>query len=216
VSAVASEADPAAERLVVERLRHARPDDGLIGEEGANQSGARTWYIDPVDGTYNFLSGLPFWCSAVALTDDEGPVLGAVYQPITDELWLGGRHHRTTLNGRAVPRLADQALDQVSIATYLHPGAVPDDAARIPLLRVMSGAATVRVLGSGSIELAAVAAGRLGGWVQRNSLDWDWYPGVALVTAAGGDARIVEVQGHRWHVAGSHQVVAEIIALLQG
>jgi myo-inositol-1(or 4)-monophosphatase len=216
VSDVVSEADRAAEKLVVDRLTRARPDDGLIGEEGASKDGARTWYIDPVDGTYNFLSGLPYWCSAIALVDAEGPVLGAVYHPAVGELWLGGRKHPTTCNGRPVTKLVDRALNQVSVATYLHPDAIPDDAARVPLLRVMAQAATIRVLGSGSIELAAVAAGRLGGWVQRNSLDWDWYPGVAMVTAAGGTAQVVEVDGHNWHVAGNHQVVAEIIALLQG
>jgi myo-inositol-1(or 4)-monophosphatase len=216
VSDVVSEADRAAERLVAERLAHARPDDGVIGEEGASRPGARTWYIDPVDGTYNFLSGLPYWCSALALVDADGPVLGAVYHPATDELWLGGRAHPTTCNGRAVDHLIDRPLDQISIATYLHPGAIPDDATRAPILRVMAGAATVRVLGSGSIELCSVAGGRLGAWVQRNSYDWDWFPGVAIVRAAGGTAKTVELHGSRWHVAGSHQAVTEIIALLAG
>jgi fructose-1,6-bisphosphatase/inositol monophosphatase family enzyme len=217
VSDVVSEADRAAERVVVERLTHARPNDGLIGEEGTSKPGGeRTWYIDPVDGTYNFLSGLPYWCSALALVDGSGPVLGAVYHPAVDELWLGGRSHPTTCNGRNVSQLSDKPLDQISIATYLHPDAIPDDAARIPLLRVMTGAATVRVLGSGSIELCSVAGGRLGAWVQRNSYDWDWFPGVAMVTAAGGVAKAEEINGHRWHVAGSHQAVEEILTLLRG
>src|SRR6266581_3657713 len=77
VSDVVSAADHAAEDLIVARLRQQRPDDGLVGEEGAAQPGERTWFIDPVDGTYNFLSGLPYWCSAVALADSDGPILGA-------------------------------------------------------------------------------------------------------------------------------------------
>jgi myo-inositol-1(or 4)-monophosphatase len=215
ISDVVSSADRAAEALIVERLRTLRPDDGLIGEEGAAAPGARTWHIDPVDGTYNFLSGLPFWCSAVALSDAAGPVLGAVYQPVTDELWLGGRDHRTSCNDVPVPALTDRPLAEVSVASYLHPTTLPDERARRPLLRAIGGAATVRMLGSGSIELASVAGGRLGAWVQINSADWDWLPGVALVRAAGGYTEVFEQDGHRWHVAGNAEAVADVVALVR-
>ena len=215
VSDVVSAADHAAEALIASRLRTARPGDGLVGEEGAAAPGRRTWFVDPVDGTYNFLSGLPFWCCALALTDPAGLVLGAVYQPVTNELWLGGRDHVTTWNETPVPALVDQALSQVSLATYLHPAALADDSVRIPLLRVIEGAATVRMLGSGSIELASIASGRLGAWAQVNALDWDWLPGVALVRAAGGATEVFEAHGHPWHIAGSRQAVAEIVELLR-
>jgi len=212
VSDVVSAADHAAEELIGSRLADERPSDGVIGEEGTSTSGDRTWYVDPVDGTYNFLSGLPLWCSALALVQAGEPVLGAVYQPVTDELWIGGRAWRTTLNGEPVPRLEDRPLSEISLATYLHPTTLPDDSVRQPLVQVVQNAATVRMLGSGSIELASVASGRLGAYVQYDCLPWDWYPGAALVTAAGGVTQIVEVRGHRWHVAGSRQGVAEVAA----
>ncbi|MDQ2836363.1 MAG: inositol monophosphatase [Actinomycetota bacterium] len=217
VSDVVSAADHAAEELIVHRLRQARPADGVIGEEGANAPGERVWFIDPVDGTYNFLSGLPYWCSALALADraaPDQPILGAVYHPFADELWLGGRDHPTSCNGIAVSPLADQGLAQLSLASYLHPATMPDDDAREPFLAVMRGAATVRMLGSGSIELASVAAGRLGCWAQHDCLDWDWLPGAALVTAAGGVTEVLWHRGHRWHLAGNRQAVAEIKQLL--
>jgi myo-inositol-1(or 4)-monophosphatase len=214
VSDVVSAADHAAEELIASRLRAERPDDGIVGEEGTARSGDRTWFVDPVDGTYNFLSGLPEWCAALALTDTDGALLGAVYQPTADELWLGGREHPTTLNGVGIAPLENQALSQVSIASYLHPTTLPDDSVRIPLLRAVQGAATVRMLGSGSIELAAVASGRLGAWLQTNSLPWDWFPGTALVRAAGGAAEVIEAHGHQWNIAGSPQVVAEIAELV--
>jgi fructose-1,6-bisphosphatase/inositol monophosphatase family enzyme len=214
ISDVVSAADHAAEELVVQRLRAERPDDGIVGEEGTSDAGAdgRTWYVDPVDGTYNFLSGLPVWCSALAL----GETLGAVYQPTADELWTGGPHHPTAVNGTPVDRLVDRPLAEVSVVTYLHPTTLPDDSLRVPLLRVMQPAATVRMLGSGSVELAAVAGGRLGASIQSDSLPWDWLPGAALVRGAGGAAEVVEVAGHRWHVAGNRQTVAEIIERLRG
>lgn len=213
ISDVVSAADHAAERLVVQQLRAERPDDGIVGEEGTAQAGAgRTWYVDPVDGTYNFLSGLPLWCTAIALDE----ALGAVSQPATDELWLGGPEHPTTRNGVPVSRLVDRPLADVSITTYVHPTALPDEHRRAPLLRVLQRAATVRMLGCGSVEMAAVAAGRLGVSVQIDTLPWDWLPGAALVRGAGGVAEVVEAHGHRWHLAGSRQTVDEVRALLFG
>jgi myo-inositol-1(or 4)-monophosphatase len=214
VSDVVSAADHAAEELIAARLADERPDDGMVGEEGTARSGGRTWYVDPVDGTYNFLSGLPEWCAALALADSAGPLLGAVYQSTVDELWLGGRDHAATRNGVKLEPLTNQPLAQVSLASYLHPTTLPDDSVRLPLLRAMQGAATVRMLGSGSIELAAVASGRLGAWLQTESLPWDWLPGVCLVRAAGGAAEVIEAHGRRWHIAGSRQVVDEIAALV--
>ena len=214
ISDVVSAADHAAERLVVERLRAERPDDGIVGEEGAAHAGTsgRTWYVDPVDGTYNFLSGLPIWCAALALDDQ----LGAVHQPSTDELWVGGPAYPTERNGAPLPPLADRPLAEVSIATYLHPTTLPDPSLRDPLMRVMQGAATVRMLGSGSVELAAVAAGRLGAAIQANSLPWDYLPGAALVRGAGGASEVVEHRGQRWHVTGNRRTVDEILGLLTG
>lgn len=215
VSDVVSDADHAAEELIVDRLRDARPGDGIVGEEGTSLSGVRTWFVDPVDGTYNFVSGLPFWCTAVALADEEGPLLGAVYHVESDELWLGARDVPTTCNGVPVHVPDGRGLAEVSLASYLHPATLPDDGLRLPLLRVLHAAATVRMLGCGSLELAALAGGRLGGWVQNDTADWDWLPGVALVHAAGGATHVTEVAGHRWHIAGSRQIVDEITALLE-
>lgn len=223
VSDVVSAADHQAEELIVRRLRELRPDDGLVGEEGAERTGTsgRTWFVDPVDGTYNFLSGIPMWCAAVGLAERDSadepwqPLLGAVYHPDADELWSGGVGHPTRLNGRAVEPLTEAALDQICLVSYLHPAALDDAAVREPLLSALGGAATVRMLGSGSIELAAVAGGRLGVWVQRNSLDWDWLPGAALVRAAGGTTRLLEHRGLTWHIAGNSRAVTEVAALLQ-
>ncbi|SHH20411.1 fructose-1,6-bisphosphatase [Jatrophihabitans endophyticus] len=214
ISDVVSAADHAAEAFVVERLRRERPDDAIVGEEGTADAGAaaRTWYVDPVDGTYNFVSGLPAWCAAVARDD----AVGAVHQPATGETWVGGAGRPTTRNGERVAPLGDRALADISLTTYLHPTTLPDPVLREPWLRVVQGAATVRMLGSGSIELAAVAAGRLGVSVQVDSLPWDWLPGAVLVRAAGGVAEVIEAHGHRWHVAGPGRAVDEVTALLTG
>lgn len=216
VSDVVSDADKAAEEMIVRRLAVARPADGVIGEEGAAAPGRRTWIIDPVDGTFNFVSGLPAWCSALALVDGEHLLLGAIYQATTDELWLGGRNLPSTLNGVPLPPLADRPLNEVAISTYLHPTRVGDVPLRDGLLRSIAGAASVRIIGSGSVELAAVAAGRLGVWLHADTPSWDWLPGAALVTAAGGVIDVFHHGGHRWHVAGPPTGVAQARAAVLG
>lgn len=215
VSDVVSAADHAAEALIVSRLTELRPDDGLVGEEGAARPGERTWYIDPVDGTYNFLSGLPYWCSAVGLADADGPVLGSVYFPARDELWIGGRDLPTTLNGTPVRLLADTALEQISVATYFHPRHLRDEPRVASWRSAVARAATVRMLGSASVDLAGVATGRVGVFLQANLHPWDWVPGAALVLGAGGTATTLEYQGNRWQIAGNDQAVAETVAALQ-
>lgn len=214
VSDVVSAADHAAEELVVGRLAQERPDDGLVGEEGHTKPGDRTWYVDPVDGTYNFLSGIPYWCSAVGLVDTAGPVAGAVYYPAQDELWVGGRDRPTTLNGVPVATLTDQPLREVSVATYFHPRNSSDARRAASWQAATAAAATVRMLGSASVDLAGVAGGRLGVFLQGNLHPWDWYPGAALVLGAGGAAVEVEAAGVTWQVAGNGRAVEDTRAAL--
>ena len=214
ISDVVSAADHAAEELVAGRLRTERPDDGLVGEEGARSPGDRTWYIDPVDGTYNFLSGIPYWCSAVGLVDAQGPLLGAVYYPARDELWVGGRDRATTLNGRPLAPLADRPLAEVSVATYSNASHLRDRRKAASWQAATAGAATTRMFGSASIDLAGVATGRIGVFLQANLHPWDWHPGAALVLGAGGVADELVLGDQRWLVAGNARAVADTKAAL--
>lgn len=216
ISDVVTAADHAAEELVASTLARLRPDDGIVGEEGAEAPSlsGRTWVIDPVDGTYNFLAGLGTWCSALALRDGDGLVLGSVHQDTLDEAWVGGRNLPTRLNGREVGLLEDLPLGEVAMATYLHPGVLHEDDLRLPWLAAISGAATVRMFGSASCDLAAVAGGRIGVWAQQSVPEWDWLPGAALVSAVGGRAEQIEVRGRVWSVAGRPSAVAGVIDAL--
>jgi myo-inositol-1(or 4)-monophosphatase len=215
VSDVVTAADHAAERLVVDHLDAWRPDDGVLGEEGNERPSAsgRTWVIDPVDGTYNFVSGLTWWCSAIALVEDDDVVLGAVYHPHEDVVYVGGPGLRTTRNGEPV-EVVDRTLAESCLATYLHPPFFEDPTVAA-FTRVVRGAATLRMLGSGSLDLAAVAQGHLGVFVQHSVATWDWLPGSALVRGAGGATRQLPVDGRTWSVAGAPTVVAEVCAALQ-
>jgi myo-inositol-1(or 4)-monophosphatase len=217
VSDVVSAADHDAEQLITSRLVEERPDDGQVGEEGARREGrGRTWYVDPVDGTYNFLSGIPYWCSAVGLVDEQGPLLGAVYYPAQDELWVGGRETPTTINGVPLDQLADEPLSRVSVATYFHPRHMADRERLEAWQSATRAAATVRMLGSASVDLAGVASGRLGVFLQSNLHPWDWFPGAALVIGAGGVAEELQAGSYRWQIAGNRRAVQDTRAALAG
>jgi myo-inositol-1(or 4)-monophosphatase len=216
ISDLVTNADHAAEAQIAARLAEERPDDGLIGEEGSVRPGRRTWVIDPVDGTYNFVSGLPAWCSALALTDGDALLLGAIYQASSDELWIGGPGLGVTLNGVELPPLVDQPLRAVSLATYLHPPRLNRPELREPLLRAVSASAVLRMVGSGSVELSSVASGRLGAFLHANTPAWDWLPGAALVQGVGGVTEIFDDGQMRWHLAGNRQSVADLRSALAG
>jgi fructose-1,6-bisphosphatase/inositol monophosphatase family enzyme len=226
VSDVVTAADHAAEAYVLEQLQRCRPDDGILGEEGASVDGTsgRTWVIDPVDGTYNFLHGSTYWCSAIALKDSSGVVLGGIFQPEEDKLWLGGTARPATLNGErltfggaGVPGAgrSDTPLSELGAATYIHPTWLADPLCAMPWHAAATSAAALRMFGSGSCDLSRVADGELGCWFQHSCPEWDWLPGKAIVLAAGGAADVVRVNGLDWFVAGGTTAVRQLRAALE-
>lgn len=242
ISDVVTAADHAAEAYVLEQLQRCRPGDGILGEEGASVTGTsgRTWVIDPVDGTYNFLHGSTYWCSAIALKDSADVLLGAIFQPEEDKLWLGGTSRAATLNGEALDSFGggaafengaarnsagsenggarnSAALAEVGAATYIHPTWLMDPLCAMPWHAAATSAAALRMLGSGSCDLGRVADGQLGCWFQHSCPEWDWLPGKAIVRAAGGATDSVQVNGLEWFMAGGTTAVRELrAALLSG
>lgn len=222
ISDIVTAADTTAEADIAAALARLRPADGVLGEEGASgqSRSGRTWIIDPIDGTYNYASGLANWCSAIAVRGDDGSLIGAIRQETVAETWLGtvaaDGSGSAWLNGRPLPRLPDLPLTQVSLATYLHPARIADPDVLTPWLAACSEPATLRMLGSGSCDLAGVASGRLGAFLQHSTPDWDWYPGTALVRAVGGRVRVVEHRGFRWHLAGGAAAVERLEELVTG
>src|SRR4051794_15572718 len=114
---VVSEVDRAAEAAAVAVIRAERPDDGFLGEEGARREGERTWVVDALDGTLNYLLGLKGWCAAVAL---EG-IASAVCDPKAGELFSAAKGEGTRLNGEPLaPQTSPSSLEEATIATFLH------------------------------------------------------------------------------------------------
>lgn len=190
-----SEADREAEALITSRLLDARPDDGMLGEEDADNrpgtSGVR-WVIDPLDGTVNFLYGIPQWCVSIAAEDGDGPLAGVVYDPSRDETFSGARGHGTTVAGHPVHVSRAEQLSGALIAT----GFAYDPEVRADqgdLAKALLGTARdLRRAGAAALDLAWVAAGRLDAYLEYGLAPWDWAAGSLLVTEAGGRVSHVE------------------------
>jgi myo-inositol-1(or 4)-monophosphatase len=206
---VVTEADRAAEQAAADVLRRHRPDDGILGEEGTDTPGARRWVVDGVDGTVAFANALPGWCSAVALEDDDGPKAAAVLDPATHEL------HAAARGVPAATRVRQRRLDQAHVATFLRQDRLVLPGVREAAHRLIDAAGLIRQAGPGSLELAWVAGGRLDAWIQPAVDPWDWLPGALLVTQAGGEARVSEHDGTRWHLAGHAALLDEIASALR-
>ncbi|WP_242497400.1 inositol monophosphatase family protein [Nocardioides oleivorans] len=217
-SDVVTQADTAAERLIVDRLAAERPDDAIVGEEGASRPGTsgRTWVIDPVDGTFNFSRGSDWWCSAIALAGEDDVLLGAVHHAATQRTWVGGPDLPSTCDGVRLGDLPDTPPGSRCATTYLHPpffGSEVGDA----FARALGQVGTLRMLGSGTMDAMAIASGQWDVLFQHSVADWDRLPGAAIVRGAGGESLVVPAAGVDWTVTGAPAAVADVrAALLDG
>lgn len=182
-----SEADRASERLLVERILAARPDDGLLGEEGTDRRGSSglRWVIDPLDGTVNYLYGIPAWCVSVACADDRGAVVGVVHDPVHGETFRARRDGGAWMGGRALAVHDPVPLDRALVATGFAYAA--DTRARQAgvLASLLPRVRDVRRGGSAALDLCAVAAGRVDGYYEDTTMPWDWAAGALIAAEAG-------------------------------
>jgi len=231
-----SEADLASERAIRELLADRRPGDGFLGEEGGQQGGAGglTWVVDPLDGTVNFLFGIPQWCVSVAVRDDAGALAGAVYDPNRDELFTATRQGPSrllgpagelTLSGRSADpgAGAPQAggageLAGAMIATgFAYDARVREAQARV-LARVVPRVRDVRRFGSAALDMCWTAAGRWDGYFERTVKPWDIAAGTLICERAG--LRVLELPVHEhlpWGIlAARPSLAAELLELVGG
>jgi myo-inositol-1(or 4)-monophosphatase len=182
-----SEADHAAERLIRERIAAARPDDGFLGEEGgdvAGTSGLR-WVVDPLDGTINFLFGIPQWAVSVACEDASGTVAGVIYDPMRDELWSAERDGPARLDGRPIAGSARADLATAMVATgFGYDAEVRRYQAEV-VVRLLPEVRDIRRLGSAALDLAWTAAGRYDAYYERGLNHWDLAAGLLICERAG-------------------------------
>jgi len=183
-------ADLRTERLLVESLREARPDFGFLLEEGADiapRDGRSRWIIDPLDGTTNFLHGIPHFAVSIALEQDQELIAGLILEPLRDELFWAERGVGAFLNSRRLRVSARGRLNQAVIATGIpHLGRPASTRWRAELDRLMPRVAGIRRFGTASLDLAYVAAGRYEAFWEHGLSAWDVAAGIVLVQEAGG------------------------------
>lgn len=182
-----SEADRRCETVIVEALSGAFPEDGFVGEEGAsrNLEAEAIWVIDPIDGTHNFLTGIPFWCVSIGLVSAGRPILGLIYDPLRDELFSAAEGSGAFLDGLPMRVTGETDLTRARVCvgfSYRRP-----IAAHVRALEALLDARCEYLrLGSGALALAYVAAGRFEAYWELHHNPWDAAAGLALVKEAGG------------------------------
>ena len=207
-----SSADLKAEEILKEELKRARPDFGFLTEEAGVEKGKspdERWIIDPLDGTTNFLHGLPHFAISIALEVRGEIVAALIYDPIKDEMFTAEKGNGAYLNDRRLRVSGRVSLDTTIVATgtpYLGRGD------RGPFLReinaVMAQTAGVRRWGAAALDLAYVAAGRYDAFWERDLSSWDVAAGMLLVKEAGGT--ITEIDGRQFKLESKSVLCANI------
>src|SRR5687768_11962712 len=185
-----SAADRRAEQILRDALQKARPGYGLVmEEEGVIEGSDKThrWHIDPLDGTTNFLHGLPHFSISVGLEREGTPVAGVIYDPIKDEMFIAEKGKGAFLNNRRL-RVSSRRdmVDALVICGIPHAGRGNHSQFLREIGAVMVVCGGVRRLGSAALDLAYVACGRTDAYWERNLNSWDMAAGIVMVREAGG------------------------------
>lgn len=184
---VVTEVDRAAEELIYHRLTEARPHDGFLGEEGASAetSSGVTWVVDPIDGTVNFLYGIPAYAVSVAASRDGVVVAGAVVDVAAGQVFTATRGGGSHLDGRRLRVRPTVPLGQRLVATGFNYVAEVRALQASAVARLLGEVRDVRRIGSAALDLCSLAAGRFDGYVEEGLNAWDLAAGGLVATEAG-------------------------------
>ena len=191
-----SQADRKAEDIIYTELSKARPGYSFLMEERGAVDGddaQHRWIVDPLDGTTNFLHGIPIFSISIALERQGQLVAGVIFNPAMDELYTAERGGGAFLNDRRMRVAARRKLSDTVIGTGIpHLGRGEHGKSLVELRNVMAETAGIRRLGSAALDLAYVAAGRMDGFWERSLSAWDLAAGILMVREAGGYVTAVD------------------------
>jgi myo-inositol-1(or 4)-monophosphatase len=216
-------ADRRAEEILREELGRARPGYGFLGEEGGRHEGSdktHLWIVDPLDGTTNFLHGIPQFAVSIGLERDGAMVAGVIYNPATDELYTAERGSGAFLNESRIRVAARRRLNETVVGCGMpHRGRGGLHEFRDELTRMQDEVAGLRRFGAAALDLAWVASGRLDAFWERNLSPWDMAAGMLIIREAGGfvtdldggDAMLTK--GHI--IAGNEAIHGALLRLLR-
>jgi len=218
-----SAADRRAEETLYAELSKVRPGYGFLGEEGGVREGAdktHTWIVDPLDGTTNFLHGIPQFGISIALQRDGQVVAGVVYNPATEDMFIAERGKGAFLNEQRIRVASRKRLTDAVVACGLpHHGRPGISLSRRETGAMQEEVAGLRRFGAAALDLAWVAAGRIDGYWEREIKPWDMAAGLILVREAGGFVSDCDggddmlTKGHV--VAGNETIQKEILRVLR-
>jgi myo-inositol-1(or 4)-monophosphatase len=214
--------DKTAEEMIVSGLKDILPEAGFITEEKTiNKIGERfNWIIDPLDGTTNFIHGMPIFSVSIALKEYDELVIGVVYEVNFDECFYAWKGSAAYMNGKEIRVSKDETLDKSLLATGFPYYDFTKQAAYLELFaELMRNTHGIRRLGSAAVDLAYTACGRLEGYYEYNLNAWDVAAGILIVRQAGGE--VVNFSGGeecmdaRELVATNGKITGELLALIQ-
>lgn len=218
-----SAADRRSEEILRTELAKARPGYSFLGEEGGRRDGSdktHTWMVDPLDGTTNFLHGIPQFAISIGLERDDTIVAGVIYNPVSDELYTAERGKGAFLNDHRIRVAARQRMTDAVVACGMPHHGRGDLALGIKeLSAVQDKVAGFRRFGAASLDLAGIAAGRFDIYWERNLSPWDMAAGLLMVREAGGYVSDIDggdamlTKGHI--VAGNESLHRQLLAALK-
>jgi len=217
----ATQMDHESEKLIVSEILAARPDDGLIGEEGANRESKSgvTWVIDPIDGTVNYLYDIPGWCISIAAKDKDAGLAGVVYSPATQSLWKAHRGGGAFLNGNLIKCNDPVALNRALVGSGFAYDLEKRKIQAALIARLLPEIRDLRRLGACAVDMCHVASGSLDAYFEAGVNEWDYAAAGLIATEAGamisidtgiwnGEKNMVIVAGPALHPALSAQIRA--------
>lgn len=214
-----SDADRAAEAASVGVIVAERPDDGIVAEEGTGQPGTSgiEWLLDPLDGTTNYLWGIPHWCVSVAAQGADGLLAGVVHDPLRGETFTATREGGAWAGTRRLRIQDERSLGEALVGTGFNYSADERERQATRLVGILPAVRDVRRLGAAALDLSWAAAGRLDAYFETGLQPWDRAAGELIVIEAGG--LVVDLPGRGGGpagvIAGAPALVRELLQLLE-
>lgn len=214
-----SDADLAAETAIRRVLGRLRPEDSILGEEGgASGEGELRWLVDPLDGTINYLFGIPAFVVSVACEDADGAIAGVVFDPVRDECFAATRSGEPTLNGEVISASDRSDLSTALVATGFGYDAAMRERQAVVVSRVLPRVRDIRRFGAAAMDLAWCAVGRWDAYYERGVHAWDVAAGALICARAGLAVRDLPASGEdsAGLMVAPGAIVDELLELVSG
>ncbi len=207
-------ADKASQKIIIESIEKRFPDHAIIAEEGYDKSGKEgfAWYIDPIDGTTNFVHGVPMFCVSIALYKEATPLIGVCFNPVTQEIYYAEKGKGSFLNGKRINVSATGNLVNALVATGF-----PYKSNNIKKIvkrffNIIKEVQGIRRFGSAALDLCFVACGRFDAFWEMELKPWDMAAGVLILEEAGGRATCMDGKAfdlNKGNIAASNKIIHE-------